>query len=210
MGCEGWGYSFVLGLHTAPHLSSPGRALESPRSITNKCAVLTTHLGWGGNCYCNLSMSMGACLECVVVPRRPRSSGTVYRGEIGSSDERPHLLGPGPRGTCHGLEEPPGSLRDGEGSWEWGYLGSELPTCTTAIWGQREAAAFAFAAAAAVKKAGGHPEAGNASRCHPQLLPASSFTDSAAPLCPRQPLSHAPGSGRQLCTPHRGRTSQVR
>lgn len=57
------------------------------------------------------------------------------------------------------------------------------------MWGQREAASFAFAAAAAVKKAGGHPEAGNAYQCHPQLLPASSFKDPAAPLYPRQPLS---------------------
>lgn len=39
----------------------------------------------------------GACLECVVVPRRLRSSGTVYQGEIGSSDERPRLVwGPAP------------------------------------------------------------------------------------------------------------------
>lgn len=55
--------------------------------------------------------------------------------------------------------------------------------------GQREAASFAFAAAAAVKKAGGHPEAGNSYQCHPQLLPASSFKGPAAPLYPRQPLS---------------------
>ena len=60
---------------------------------------------------------------------------------------------------------------------------------------------FAFAAAAAVKKAGGPPEAGNAYQCHPQLLPASSFKDSMAPLYPRQPLSPALGSGRQLLAP---------
>lgn len=124
MGCEGWGYSFVLGLHTAPHLSSPGRALESPRSITNKCAVLTTHLGWGGNCYCNLSMSMGACLECVVVPRRPRSSGTVYRGEIGSSDERPHLVwGPAqgaPAMAWRSCLAPSGTGREAGSGATWG------------------------------------------------------------------------------------------
>lgn len=57
-----------------------------------------------------------------------------------------------------------------------------------AIWSQREAAALAFAAAAAVKKAGGHPEAGNAYQCHPQLLPASSLKNSTTSLIPANPF----------------------
>lgn len=71
-------------------------------------------------------------------------------------------------------------------------------TSKMTIWGEREVVAFAFAAAAAVKKAGGHPEGGNAYQCHPQLLPASSFKDSTALLYPGQPLSSTSSSGKQL------------
>lgn len=84
----------------------------------------------------------------------------------------------------------------------------QLLNSRMAIWGQREAAAFACAAAAAVKKAGGHPEAGNAYQCHPQMLPASSFMDLESPLYPHQTLSSVPSSGRQPCAPS-GFTSEV-
>lgn len=62
-----------------------------------------------------------------------------------------------------------------------------------------------------MKKAGGHPEAGNASWCHPQLLPASSFTDPThpAPMPQVRAGSCAPSRGsarhrsaERLSAPH--------
>lgn len=83
------------------------------------------------------------------------------------------------------MRELPAFLGDREGGWEWGLTEAlKLPNSRTAMWGQREAAVSAFAAAAAVKKAGGHPEAGNAYQCHPQLLPASTFKDSGSSVSP--------------------------
>lgn len=51
------------------------------------------------------------------------------------------------------------------------HWGPQLQSSRMDFGGRMEVAAFAFAAAVEVKKAGGHPEAGNAYRCHPQLLP---------------------------------------
>lgn len=58
----------------------------------------------------------------------------------------------------------------------------QLTNSRTDFGGRMEVAAFAFAAAVETKKAGGHPEAGNAYRCHPSCfrLPPSRIP---RPLC---------------------------
>lgn len=62
------------------------------------------------------------------------------------------------------------------------HWGLQLQSSRTPFGGRMQVAAFAFAAAVEVKKAGGHPEAGNADRCHPSCfrLPPSRIPQ---PLC---------------------------
>lgn len=77
-----------------------------------------------------------------------------------------------------------------------------------AIWGQREAAAFAFAAVAAVKKREGILRQEMPISVIPSCFRLPPSRIPLAPLYPRQPLSPALSSGRQLCTSS-GPTSQV-